>query len=221
MNEHVPAQGGRRILLLFLALSFLAMTMVSLWQRVVHPDLIVPSQSRQTSMDRDEIPAGAMSEIGQLMRQIKENPGDVAAMLHLAEHFMQEKNWAPAESFARKAVVAAPGNPQALYILAVILHSRGEHAEAASCLERVVDLRDDPSVRYSLGVIYARYLQEPARGGRHLRAALAQPGLPDDLAGLIRAELDAMAPKASTPKEADIPATTAPERKRNRPASKR
>ena len=213
MNEHVPARGAQRLLLLLLAFAFLGMTAVSLWQRIMQPDLVVLADARQKSAGRDEAPAGDMNDIGRLMQQIKNNPGDVAAMVHLAEHFVEEKNWEPAENFLRRAVVAAPGNPQPLYLLGVVLHNRGQHAEAAACLERVVSLRDEPSVRYSLGVLYAHYLQDPARGVGHLRAALALPGLSDDLASLIRAELDALAPRAAAPPDADLSAKTAPEKK--------
>ena len=203
MNEHVPAYGMQRILLLCLAFAFAGMAAVSLWQRFMQPVLVVPADTRQMRAGRDEAPAGNVSEIGQLMQQIRQNPGDVAAMLHLAEHFVEDKNWAAAENFLRKAVVTAPGNPQPLYLLGVVLHNQGEHAEAAACLERVVNLRDEPSVRYSLGVLYVHYLQDPERGGQHLRAALAQPGLPDDLVGLIRAELDAFTSRTELAK--DVP----------------
>jgi tetratricopeptide (TPR) repeat protein len=158
-----------------------------------------------------------MQEIGELMQKLRQDPGDVATLIQLAERFVQEKNWPPAENFARKAVVAAPGNPQPLYLLGVILHNQGNHAEAAACLERVVSLRDEPSVRYSLGVLYARYLQDPARGGQHLRAALAQPGLPDGLAETIRAELDVLASQATPSKETDAAAKTALEKKGVKP----
>jgi cytochrome c-type biogenesis protein CcmH/NrfG len=214
MSEHVsPARGMQRALLLFLAFALAGMTLISLWQRVMRPDLVVSSNAPQRSVGRDEVPAGDMNEIGRLMQHIQQNPGDVAAILHLAEHFIQDKNWAAAENFLRRAVVAAPGNPQPLHLLGVVLHNLGDHAEAASCLERVVSLRDEPSVRYSLGVLYIHYLQDPARGSRHLRAALEQPGLLDDLAGLIRAELDALASQAAPSKEADAPVKAAPEKK--------
>ena len=213
MNEHVPARGAQRILLLLLAFAFLGMTAVSLWQRIMQPDLLVPADTRQQRAGRDEAPAGDMNDIARLMQQIKNNPGDVAAMIHLSEHFVEEKNWEAAENFLRRAVVAAPGNPQPLYLLGVVLHNRGNHAEAAVCLERVVSLRDEPSVRYSLGVLYLHYLQNPAGGVSHLRAALVQPGLPDDLAGLIRTELDAFAPQAASPQDADASAKAAPEKK--------
>jgi cytochrome c-type biogenesis protein CcmH/NrfG len=213
MHEYVPVRGIQRIVLLFLAFALAGMTLVSLWQRFMRPDLLVPANTRQMSADQDAAPSDAMNEISQLMQKIQQNPGDVAAMLHLAEHFVEDKNWPAAENFLRKAVVAAPGNPQPLYLLGVVLHNQGKHEEAAACLERVVSLRDEPSVRYSLGVLYAHYLQDPARGGQHLRMALTQPGLTDDLAQLIRAELDALASQTAPPKNADTPVQAAPEKK--------
>ncbi|MCL1985789.1 MAG: tetratricopeptide repeat protein, partial [Betaproteobacteria bacterium] len=162
---------------------------------------------------QEEAAAGNMADLGVLMKRIQQDPGDVAAMLSLAERFVEDKNWAAAESFLRKAVVAAPGNPQPLYLLGVVLHNQGKHAEAAACLERVVNLRDEPSVRYSLGVLYMHYLQDPARGSQHLRAALAEPGLSDDLAKLIRVELDTAGPQAAPPTDTESSAKAAPEKK--------
>jgi len=215
MNDYFPVRGMQRVILLFLAFAFAGMTFVSLWQRLMRPELVVPSQTRQMSAGQNLAPASNMNEISQLMQKIQQNPGDVAAMLHLAEHFVEDKNWAAAENFLRKAVVAAPSNPQPLYLLGVVLHNQGKHAEAAACLERVVSLRDEPSVRYSLGVLYIHYLQDPARGGQHLLAALAQPELADDLGILIRAELDALASQAapSKDKDADVSVKAAPEKK--------
>jgi len=221
MNEYVPAHGMQRVLLLFLALAFVGMAAVSLGQRFMRPDLVVPSNIRPMSAGGDETHAGDMNEISQLMLKIQQNPGDVAAILHLVEHFVEDKNWAAAESFLRKAVVAAPGNPQPLYLLGVVLHNQGNHAEAASCLERVVDLRDEPSVRYSLGVLYVHYLQDPARGSRHLRVALAQPELTDDLGKLIRAELDELASQAAPSKSTDASSKAAPEKQGVKPSPAR
>ena len=221
MHEYIPARGMQRILLLCLAFAFMGMTAASLWQRILRPELVVPSQIPQGSAQgnsqgnagQDEARKSAMQGIGELMQKLQHDPNDVSAMIQLAERFVKEKNWGPAENFARRAVVGAPANPQPLYLLGVILHSQGNHAEAATCLERVVSLHDEPSVRYSLGVLYARYLQDPARGGQHLRAALAQPGLPDGLAETIRAELDALALQASPSKETDAAPQSAPEKK--------
>ena len=217
MNEYVPARGMQRVLLMLLALAFVGMTLVSLGQRFMRPDLVVPSKIRPMSAGGDDAHTGDMNEIGQLMLKIQQNPGDVATILHLVEHFMEDENWAAAESFLRKAVVAAPGNPQPLYLLGVVLHNQGNHAEAASCLERVVDLRDEPSVRYSLGILYAHYLQDPTRSSRHLRIALAQPGLTDKLGKLIRAELNELASQAAPSKDADASSKTMPEKKGVKP----
>ena len=213
MSDYVPVRGMQRTVLLFLAFAFAGMTCVSLWKRVMQPDLTVQSTIRQMSAGEEATQADNINEIGQLMQRIQRNPGDVAAMLHLAEHFVEDKNWTAAENFLRKAVVAAPGNPQPLYLLGVVLHNLGNHAEAAACLERVVSLRDEPSVRYSLGVLYAHYLQNPARGSQHLSAALAQPELADDLRTLIRAELDALVSQAAPVKDAETSAKAAPEKK--------
>jgi len=212
MNEYFSIQGRQRALLFFLAVAFAGMAAVSLWQRMMHPELVVSSRSRQPVAGRDEAPQDRMGEIGKLMQQVKNNPGDVAAMIHLAEH-LADTNPEAAENFLRKAVVAAPGDPQPLYLLGEVLHKRGEHAEAATCLERVLSLRDEPSVRYSLGVLYLRYLKQPERGIRHLRAALAQPKLPDDLAAAVRAELDAFVTGAESAKDAVVP-TKAPKTKK-------
>ena len=200
MNEYAPAHSMQRILLLVLAFAFVGMGAVSLWQRFAQPDLVVSSNIRQMGGGGNESAARDMGEIGQLMQKIQQNPGDVPAMLHLAEHFMEDQNWTVAEKFLRRAVVAAPDNPKPLYLLGIALHNQGQNAEAADCLERVVVLRDDPSVRYSMGILYAHYLQDPMRGSQHLRTALAQPDLPDKLAELIRTELNELASQASPSK---------------------
>jgi len=185
----------QRVLLLCLALAFAGMMAVSLWQRIVKPDLVLPShsQSPPRSAGQNDAAGGRMDAIGQLMQQLQQNPESVGIMIHLAEHFVEDQNWTAAESFSRRAVVAAPDNPRPLYLLGVVLHNQGNYAEAAACLERVVSLRDEPTVRYSLGILYAHYLQDPARGVQNLHAALAMPGLPDGLAMKIRAELDELA----------------------------
>jgi tetratricopeptide (TPR) repeat protein len=221
MNEYVPVRGARRTMVLILAFAFAGMTVVSLGQRFMRPELVVPSNVRPMNAGRDESHTGDMNEIGQLMRKIQQNPGDVAAMVHLAEHFVDDKNWAAAENFLRKAVVAAPGDAKPLYLLGVVLHNQGNHAEAASCLERVVGLRDEPSVRYSLGVLYVHFLEDPARGGEHLRTALAQPSVSDDLAKLIRAELDELAARVAPPKDADAASRAVPEKKGVKPSPSR
>ncbi len=69
-------------------------------------------------------------------------------------------------------------------------HNRGRHAEAAASLERVLSMKDEASVRYSLGVLYLYYLNEPIRGIAHLTAGLHDENAPEDLKESIRRELE-------------------------------
>ena len=192
MSEHMPAAGAHKLVIAVMALAFVSMLGVSLWQRLVKPDLVVSARTGGMPESR-AAEAANMDEIGQLMTKIQQDPGDVDSILHLAEHFVSDQNWPAAENFLRRAVVAAPARHQALYLLGVVLHNQGKHAEAAACLEQVVGLRDEASVRYSLGVLYAHYLQNPADALVHLRAALLMPGLSADLEKMIREEVASLA----------------------------
>jgi cytochrome c-type biogenesis protein CcmH/NrfG len=188
MSEYVPVRGMQRILLLCLALAFVVMMSVSLWQRIKQPDLVLPSHHSPQSAA-----TARMEIISHLMQKLQQNPDSVGIMIHLAEHLMEDNNWTAAENFLRRAVVTAPDNPRPLYLLGVVLHNQGNHAEATAFLERVVSLLDEPPVRYSLGILYIHFLQDSVRGGEHLRAALAMPELPEGMAVMIRTELDELA----------------------------
>lgn len=54
-------------------------------------------------------------------------------------------------------------------MLGIIQHSQNRNAEAAASLEKVVAAREDPSVRYSLGILYAYYLEQPDKGLEQLQ----------------------------------------------------
>lgn len=58
---------------------------------------------------------------------------------------MHTQDWQRAETFALRAVVAAPNETQPLYMLGIIQHSQNRNAEAAASLEKVVAAREDPS----------------------------------------------------------------------------
>lgn len=188
MNEAFPVSGMRRALLCVTALAFLATALAAVRQRITQPDLVVPAAPGRMQAG-DAAAPGGMDEIGALMQKIQQDPGDVSSMVHLAEHFIQDGNRQAAENFLRRAVVAAPADAQPLYLLGVVLHQQGKHEEAAACFERVLSLRDEPSTRYSLGVLYVHYLHKAERGAEHLRIALTQPDLPEELAELIRTEM--------------------------------
>ena len=194
MSEHTPAFGAQKAVLGVMALAFAFMLGTSLWQRFAKPDLVVPASAGRMS-DSSGAPAANMNEISQLMAKIQQDPGDFASMLHLAEHFMDDQNWPAAENFLRRAAVSAPSDPKPLYLLGVALHNQGQNAESALCLERVLGLRDEASVRYSLAVLYSHYLQNPVMALEHLRAALAMPELSAELEKLVRAEMATLAAK--------------------------
>ncbi|MDO5483565.1 MAG: hypothetical protein Q4F27_01525, partial [Desulfovibrionaceae bacterium] len=66
-------------------------------------------------------------------------------------------------------------------------------------------LQDDPSVRYSLGMLYLHYLQEPQRGIKNLSEALHAPTASEELKADIRRELEQHAP---LPPESKAPTGT-------------
>ena len=63
------------------------------------------------------------------------------------------------------------------------------NAEAAASLEKVVAAKEDPSVRYSLGILYAYYLEQPDKGLEQLQKALDNPNTPADLKKAVSEEV--------------------------------
>ena len=187
MNNVKAASGSARLILIFVGLGLLVMLVVSLSQRLANPHLIIQSQGDGGGGMAQQ--GGGMSpEVGRLMQQIAENPNDLKALVHLTEHLVNDQQWEPAETFARRAVVVAPGESQPQYLLGVVLHNRGKNEEAAEALERVITLKDEASVRYSLGILYIYYLNNTAEGGEQLSAALHVEEAPTALKPAIRAE---------------------------------
>ncbi|MBO4300878.1 MAG: hypothetical protein J5861_04665 [Desulfovibrio sp.] len=184
-----------RALIILLALSFLTMLCLALKERLWHPHLTVHVSQSAVKTPMDD--ADASSEIGSLMRQAAEDPKNIDVLLQLVEHLVSVQSWEAAETFAQRAVVMDTANPKPLYLLGIILHNTGRHKEAADVLERVVTLKDEASVRYSLGVLYLYFLNEPALGVKHLEAGLQDTEGARDIKLAIRAELDKYAEKAS------------------------
>lgn len=188
MHDMIPASGARRRVLLCVSLGLLAMLAVSFVYRLQNPSLVVEAPRRSGMPEQRD--GGMDPEIGRLMQHLRDNPNDAASLAHLTEHLITQQNWDAAEAFAQRAVVAAPSDPQPAYLLGVVQHNRGRHAEAAASLERVLSMKDEASVRYSLGVLYLYYLNEPIRGIAHLTAGLHDENAPEDLKESIRRELE-------------------------------
>ncbi len=201
MLDMTPVSGGRRLVLLCMILSLLAMLAVSFVYRLQNPSLVVEAPRRGGMMGQEAGPGGGMDpEIGKLMEHLRDNPNDVKSLVHLTEHLINQQNWDAAEAFVRRAVVAAPSDPQPMYLLGVVQHNKGQHAEAAASLERVVSMKDDASVRYSLGVLYLYYLNDPAKGVAHLTTGLHDEKASEALKASIRRELEkAPLPNGASP----------------------
>ena len=176
-----------RLLLIFLGLCFAAMLVVSLTQRFLKPRLVVPSRS--SDMEAAQAGSGVDAQIGALMQKLGENPNDVETMLHLVQHLITLQNWQAAETFAQRAVALDVLNDKALYLLGYIKHNQNQNKEAALLLEKALAVRDDPNIRYSLGMIYIYFLNDADRGYAHLETALKSSAADADLRARIDEEL--------------------------------
>lgn len=181
------------VLMVTLGVAFATMLVASIFQRFAHPDLTI---TRFTNMERSEQKEQAtaqetesMGAIGKLMREVAQNPQNGEALLQLVESLMAIGQWQSAENFAQKAL--APGspvaqNPKAMYLLALVHHNKGEHEQAAELLEKLLAKNDNPSARYSLGILYIHYLHNPQKGAEQLRKGLestdASPSLKNAMA---------------------------------------
>lgn len=197
-NEMLLQKRGRPLLgLLTLGLLFLLGAALSYFN--AHPSLVVHTSFQQASgsepgtspgegmaMSGDSMQQGVMN----LMKKLQENPSDHEALLGLAEHFTHLQEWSKAETFALRALVAVPADVQTLYLLGIIQHNQKRHAEAAATLEKVVVAKDDPSVRYSLGMLYAYYLNQPDKGLIQLRQALDMPNITPELKSALNEEIE-------------------------------
>ena len=192
-----------RILIILLAAALTIMLFASLKARIQNPHLTVAARPQQ-GMAGGEAGEDAQT-VGKLMREVAENPQNLGALVHLIEHLVTAQNWDAAETFAQRAVTMDVSNPKPLYLLGVIQHNQGRNKEAAESLERVVKIKDEASVRYSLGVLYIYFLEDPKRGVEHLRAGLNDATASAELKAAIQQELE----KTPMPEEAQpAPAKT-------------
>ncbi|MDD4702257.1 MAG: hypothetical protein PHI96_08560 [Desulfovibrio sp.] len=188
MTDSSKRPASSRALIIVLALGLAIMLAASLKERFEKPSLTEqrrPGPAAQAGGQDD-----AAQKIGSLMRQVAENPNDSTAMIHLVEHLVGAQNWEAAETFAQRAVTLDASNSKPLYLLGVIMHNQGRNKEAAEALENVLAIKDEASVRYSLGVLYIYFLENPAKGVEHLTAGLNDPKASDELKKAITQELE-------------------------------
>ena len=172
-----------------LALTLLLITMAG--YRIMHPDMMHPKlmpgnqQSSMPASQQDQL----MAHIGELMQKVKNNPQDATVMLELVNHLIELQQWVPAEQFARRITTITPSNPAGHYLLSVALHGLERNEEAAASLEQAISLDDSPTLRYSLGVLYAYYLNDKAKAAEHFRAGLAKADAMPELRKDLESEL--------------------------------
>lgn len=175
-----------RVLIISLGIALVAMLAVSLAERFTSAGLTV----RHTHVPAAQSPAPGTDEVGRLMQEVSKDPGNKAALVEIAERLMAMGSWDGAESFATRALALEPRDGRTRYLLGVIRHNQGKHAEAAKLLEEALKDKDSAAMRYSLGVLYLHYLNEPARGVEHLSHALYAPDADESLRQSIREELE-------------------------------
>ena len=177
---------AKRILLLLLGAAYIAILIASLVQRFAHPSLTVANP------EAAQAAPSAMGDVGPLMRAVAANPADRDALLRLIRSLMALNQWESAENFAHKAInLQGPEatDPEAQYLLAIIHHNQGRHQDAAELLEKMLAKGDNPSARYSLGILYIHFLNQPQRGIEQLEKGLLAAGLTPALADAMREEL--------------------------------
>ncbi len=181
---------SRKIILALVALGLGLMLVVSLQQRLTGPGLVVHNQTVGGGNTGAQSKADALTaEIGQHMAELKENPNDFGGLVHLSELLMQAEQWEAAENFLRRAISLDATKAQPHYLLAIILHNGKKYKEAADSLEKSLAINDDPSARWSLGVLYAYYLDDVAKGLDELQKALKSPKITPELKANVETEI--------------------------------
>lgn len=180
-----------RTLALAMTLCFVLMLGASLYKRFTQPELVL---NRFASVQAAEAAPdmGEMDAIGRLMQEVAAHPKDKEAVLRLVESLMSMGQWESAENFAQKALALEgpdSADPRPLYLLALIHHNQGRHAQAAELLENLLEKSETAPARYSLGILYLHYLNKPQRGIEHLQKGLAAKNLSKSLEAAMREEL--------------------------------
>jgi len=78
---------------------------------------------------------------------------DAVVLLHQAAVWHRDGAYRECEDACREALAADPGNPDALNLLAMVLHERGEAAQAAILLRRAARIEPSGRMFSNLGVV--------------------------------------------------------------------
>lgn len=201
-------EGSQRVVLLFMFGALLLILAASLWQRFLHPSLvinkIVPDRGEAV---RDDSPQAHV--IGQLMEAVGRDPKDKKVLTQLVESLMASGNWSAAEKFAQRLLgldATDQEEPRSLFLMAVINHNQGRHQQAAELFEKLLARSEDPHARYSLGLIYLHFLNNREEGIKQMRKGLESIDAPEPLVRAIKTELE-KAEAQNSPADADAAKT--------------
>ncbi len=179
---------SRKVILGILALSIVSMLVVSFVQRMGGTALMVQNTAGTPSAAQSKADA-LTAEIGQHMQELQKDPNNYGNLVHTSDLLVQSEQWDAAESFLRRAIALDATKAQPFYLLGIVLHNQKKNKEAAVALEKVVAIDNDPSARYSLGVLYMYFLQDVLKGVEHLQKALENPKIEAELRTVIENEL--------------------------------
>lgn len=202
MSDPAISLPARRVPLGIVLAGLVLMFFSAAGYLVEHPSLTVHSQVQEAAAPAGAdaptaaappagMPGAGMPEgVIEFMRRLQQNPTDQHALLSLAEHFVHSEDWIRAETFALRAVAADPAASRPLYLLGIIQHNQNRHAEAAASLRKALASGEDASIRYSLGLLAAYYLDKPEEGLAELRKAADNPAASPELKASAREEME-------------------------------
>ncbi|MDL2271456.1 hypothetical protein LJC23_00300 [Desulfovibrio sp. OttesenSCG-928-I05] len=195
-----------------LAVSLLTMFSVSLYQRVQGPGLVLPArhnhpeelaetgnstQGTAGSGDASSaawqtpgvLPPEDATALGSLMARIQAAPNDAESLLAIADIFARHQDWDRVEAFLLRAAKAAPSDIRPLHMLGINHTRKGDYPAAAASFEAALERGNNPSVAYSLAILYSRYMHAPDRAIPLLESLLSDSGVPDAVRTLAKEEM--------------------------------
>lgn len=200
-------KGSRAVVFYALAGGLLLMFFTSFLQNLSGEPMVQspPSAGAPPQAARDDVPApGApagmpgtlapedAARMGEFMARLQSNPHDADLLLEIAQVFMRAKEWPQAESFLRRASIAAPADARPPHFMGVLQASRQQYAEAAASFEQALTLGANPSTQFNLAVLYRYYLNKPERAKMLLEAASKSADAPDALKAKAAQELKSL-----------------------------
>lgn len=194
----VSALEAPNFLFFFILLAILGMCAASaqpLFRSFMPATEAAAPGAQEPQAGKADDPASALTgeqagSVSALMRKLQSNPNDATALMDIADIFIEAGEWARAEVFLTRAVLARPGDTRPRYMLGLAQHQAGKMAEAAVTFEELLSIKEDPAAMYNLAVIYKHHLNKAEEAQALLRRVLDSPSA--DMDTLDRANKEMM-----------------------------